>query len=84
MPIRIQFIEELCDLMSAPQSIPDLWQLAQAYFSENLVENLIVTADTLQEQEEKCNVCNTLLPYCQCMYYFGLVLRLCSQCCNLF
>ncbi|XP_062520454.1 exocyst complex component 2-like [Corticium candelabrum] len=64
MPIRIQFIEELCDLMSAPQSIPDLWQLAQAYFSENLVENLIVTADTLQEQEEKCNsMLQSLLNY---------------------
>lgn len=58
MPIRVQFVEELCDLVTALQSIPDLWQLAQAYFSNNLVEHLGVNAETLRRHEDKFNVCN--------------------------
>ena len=64
MPGRVQFIEELCDLVTANQSIPDMWQLAHAYFSEKLVEKLSVSKGTLEEQEDKCKVRNrTVLLY---------------------
>jgi exocyst complex component 2 len=64
MPGRVQFIEELCDVVTANQRIPDMWQLAHAYFSEKLVENLSVSKETLGEQEDKCKeMLRSLLDY---------------------
>jgi exocyst complex component 2 len=60
----VQFIEELCDVVTANQRIPDMWQLAHAYFSEKLVENLSVSKETLGEQEDKCKeMLRSLLDY---------------------